>query len=488
VTLSAAARAAVATHGAEVMTAAARAMLWRRGDLSWALHSGQHEARHLLNLAERRGERRSVWMCGRRWGKTRMAVVDAMEFALKRPGSRIPYGALTWQSATDFVFPEVEYLREWAPAGEKPEIVDGEVRLPNKSVIVVSGCEDERKANRLRGPAADRAYIDEAGFIDVLPYVVNSVVEWQLLTRDGTMILASSSPLTPAHPFVDFVNESERNGTLITRTTPDAPHITATALAKMCQKMGGATSTEWRREALCEIITDESRAVIPEWGPNADRIVVSEWPAAPYRHWYVAADLGYVDLTAVLLAWYDFAAGKLIVEDEAILVRPTSGDIQSATAEMERRHIPDGQEVASRVADAPLITIADLAKLQPNDTPEQLRWRVTQKDDLEGAINAVRLSVARGEIIINKRCTTLLRHISTAIWNKGRTAFDRSDAAGIGHFDALAALVYLNRSIRRGENPYPPAGRPDRTGRWVPIGSYDDGSTKIKSGGGVRIR
>jgi hypothetical protein len=465
------------------MTASARAILWKRGDLSWALHSGQHEARHMVRVAEMQGERRSVWMCGRRWGKTRMAVVDALEFAIKKPGSRIPYGALTWQSATDFVFPEVDFLREWAPAGEKPEIVDGEVRLPNKSVIVVSGCEDERKANRLRGPAADRAYIDEAGFIDVLPYVVNSVVEWQLLTRDGTMILASSSPLTPAHPFVDFVEESRLNGTLICRTTPEAPHITPTALAKMCQKMGGATSTEWRREALCEIITDEARAVVPEWGPNQDRIVVNDWPAAPYRHWYVAADLGYVDLTAVLLGWYDFAAGKLIVEDERILVRPTSGDIQAATAEMEQRYQAD---VQSRVADAPLITIADLAKLQPVGTPEHLRWRVTGKDNLEGAINAVRLLVARGELIINKRCSTLIRHIGTAIWNKGRTAFDRSDAAGIGHFDALAALVYLNRSVRRGDNPYPPQGRPEPYGRWVPQGYGED--TRIKSGGGVRIK
>ena len=45
---------------------AARAALWKRGDLSWALHGDQLRAREQLREAEARGERRFVFMCGRR--------------------------------------------------------------------------------------------------------------------------------------------------------------------------------------------------------------------------------------------------------------------------------------------------------------------------------------------------------------------------------------------------------------------------------------
>lgn len=439
----------------------ARAALWRVGDLGWALHADQHAARATVAAAERRGVRRTVCMCGRRWGKTRFFVVDALEYGMQHGGARMPYAALTWKSATGFVFPEVEALSAYAPADVRPAIVDGEVRFANGSKILVSGCEDERKADRLRGPSAHRAYIDEAGFIDILDYVLRSVLAQQLLTTDGAMLVASSPPLTPVHPFVELVGDAQARGALVRRKTSDAPHVSHEALARLCEEMGGAQSTEYRRECECEIITDESRAVLPEWSAHAPAVVPRVghdgkplwWPEAEHRHWFVAADLGYIDLTVVLLGWWDFLGHRLVVEDERVLVRPTSGDVQRAAAEMEASH---GARPKTRVADAPPIVVADMARLQPHEA-EPARWKVTKKDDREGAINALRLMVARHELVIHPRCTTTIAHCEFAIWNKMRSDFDRSDKEGLGHFDALAALVYLARSVQR-TNPYP--GKP----------------------------
>ncbi len=469
--IGAEAAAFLAEYGEETAREASRAAMWEAGDLSWALHEGQVEARAVLDDAYQRGIRRGVLMCGRRWGKTRLVVVDAIEHALHHPGSRIPYGALTWESAAEFVFPEAEELAKSCPAHMRPAIVDGEVRFHNGSRIVVSGCEDERKANRLRGPKATRAYIDEAGFIDILPYVAKSILAQQLLTTDGMLIVAGSPPMTPVHPFVEMVAGAKARNALIVRKTSDAPHIGPEKLARLAEELGGVTSTDYRRECDCEIITDETRAVLPEWAENEHLIVPALgpdglpewWPYAEHRKWFVAADLGYVDLTAVLIGWYDFVGHRLVVEDERILIRPTSGDVQAAAREMEEHF---ECTPSSRVADASLITIADMAKLQSLEEPHA-RWRLTQKDDLEGAINALRVGIRRHELVVHPRCVATQAHAKYGIWNRTRTKFAQSDEKGLGHFDALAALIYLWRSVRK-SNPTPDAGPQDYTGRWVP--------------------
>lgn len=438
--------------------AAARAALWRVGDLSWALHSDQEAARATIDSAYEKGVRRAVFMCGRRWGKTRLFVVDALEFGMKNPGARMPYGALTWESATNFVFPEVELLAPWAPADIRPAVVDGEVRFANGSRIVVAGCEDERKANRLRGPSAHRAYVDEAGFIPVLNYVVKSVVSQQLLTTDGMLWMGSSPPETPAHPFAtDYLTSASIAGSLIRRKTQDAPHIKQEALENLIRELGGPEATETRRELFCEILTDETKAVIPEW--NTHKAVIAPeiavlWPEAEHRHWYVAADLGYKDLTVILLAWWDFANNRLVVEDERVLMKPNSPMVQAATKDMEHQH--GAKEVVSRVADASHFTISDLRNLEDGSVEEAARWRAAQKDDREAAINALRVMVSRHELLVHPRCKTLRAHCEFAIWNQARTMFERSDDEGLSHFDGLASLIYLARSVRRTRNPVPP--------------------------------
>lgn len=462
---------AITQIGRDAARKAAREAMWRVGDLSWALHGDQLEARRLVREAEARGERRFVYMCGRRWGKTRFFIVDAFEFALKNPGSIIPYAALSLESAEQFVFPEARMLIATAPEDDKPTVVEGEVRFKNGSVLVIAGTETQDRANRLRGRAAPRAYCDEAGFNPILTYVIESVLAWTLLVTDGLLFIGSSPPLTKMHPFATrYLASAIARGTAVRRKTRDAPHIKPALLAKMCDDMGGPDSVEWRREGECELLTDERRAVIPEFAQLRERVTgqhLDTWPTATHRDWYEAADLGYTDGTASLLAWGDFMNDRLVVEDERINTRPTSGIVQAAVLDMERSNIPAGQRVYSRVADAPLITIADMAKLVEHenlgDTDEDRRlatWHPALKDDLHAAVNLLRVLIKGGHLLIHPRCGVLLQHVEFGIWNKNRTAFERlsDDEAGedgLKHFDALAALIYLARSWNRTRNPYP---------------------------------
>jgi hypothetical protein len=254
---------------------------------------------------------------------------------------------------------------------------------------------------------------------------------------------------------------------MVRARTRDAPHINPDALERYCVEMGGPLSTKWRREAECEIVVDESRAVLPEFSANEKHVVgecgaVLGWSPPLHRDWYIGADVGYLDLTAILLGWFDFEQNCIVVEDERILVRPTSADIQAASLELERVHVPPPQRVLSRHADAPAIVLADLRSQQPKGADDALYWRLPLKDDKEAAVNAVRLAIARHQLRIHPRCRHLIAHMRGAIWNKSRTEFERSEVVvsgnsiNGGHFDAVDALVYLVRAVDRRRNPEPP--------------------------------
>ena len=66
-----------------------------------------------------------------------------------------------------------------------------------------------------------------------------------------------------------------------------------------------------------EIIKDSKTSVIPEFDTNLEKEIVKDWPKPPFFDAYEGMDTGGKDLTVVLYGYYDFRAGKIIVEEEA---------------------------------------------------------------------------------------------------------------------------------------------------------------------------
>jgi hypothetical protein len=105
-------------------------------------------------------------------------------------------------------------------------------------------------------------------------------------------------------------------------------------------------------------------------------------------------------------------------------------------------------DVYRRVADSNnVILLNDLG------SDYALHFIATDKDQLLAMVNQVRVWVKAGRVIVHPRCAQLLGCLKYGIWNKNRDKFERSVA--YGHFDALAALVYLIRNIDVYTNPIP---------------------------------
>lgn len=446
------ARAALGSHEYQRQC---RAVCWEAGDLSYALHAVQLRGRAMMRDVRARKVRRGVWNWGRRLGKTYGAVALALEESLATPGARIPYAAPTEKMVKEFIHPIFSELAEHAPASLRPHLVDGEWRMPGERRIIPVGCEDRKKADRLRGPKAHACIVDEGGYIPILDYVCTEVLWPQLLTTQGWMLVASTPPASPAHPFVGMIARAEEQGAYMHASVRESPLISPEEIEAYCNELGGPASSKWLREGEARIVVDETRAVLPEWqGLEASGVLVQEVSRAEHFDCYVAADLGYLDLTVVLFGWWDFRNARLVVEDELVLQRTTSARIQADAAEKEGA-LWGEHRVFRRVADGSAITVADMRALEAKrGTDTDALWTLPMKDDKEAAINALRIGLTRGEVVVHPRCKVTIAHCRHAVWNEARTSFERSGDEG--HFDAVDALLYMHRSVVRSRNPYPP--------------------------------
>lgn len=459
---------------------------WRAGDLSYALHAGQKRAVDTVRAAYARGTRRMVWNIARRFGKSRGAVNLVSEMCLAKR-VRIPYAGMTEGTVAGFIEPHMYDLQADAPDDLRPEKHGGDWVFPSTEAhVVMRGCEDRKKADRLRGPAADAGVIDEAGFIDDLAYVAKDVIMPQLLTTDGFLLLSSSPPRSPEHFFKTFALEAEAQGAYVHGTVYDAPHLSPEAIERQMRDAGGEHSDTWQREYLARFVVDAARAIVPEF-ESVEPFVVGTVDRPQHFDAYVVGDLGYADLTVLLFAYYHFELALIVVEDEAVLRKPTSDVIHAAVARKERELWGDRKPFL-RAVDARGITLADLRKLQPETQDEEgqaidpARWHAVANDELDAAVNALRVTLTRKKMLIHPRCQVLRAHLRGGTWNAQHTSFARivNDQGG-HHFDGVAAAVYLNRTVRVNKNPNPdPLAGLDLTGKWVHYDRIKDASREGK--------
>lgn len=407
-------------------------------------------------------DRKFVVHCSRRLGKTYLLCVISAMKAYSKSDAQVRYAAFTQKALRKMILPIFKELFNKLPKKIRPEfnVQEGAYRFQNGSQIHLAGVNNGQSDN-LRGTSADLALIDEAAFVDDLTYLTESVLMPQLLTvPHSKLIMASSSPLSPAHEFVEYINQAKVNNFYASYSIHDAGYDEE-LVHEFCVEAGGANSTTWKREYLNAVITDETMAIIPEWNTEYVKNVGHD-KFFNFYHKYCAGDWGVRDKTAILWAYYDFKQAKLIVEHEF-----TCSGQDSTT-----RNIAENiKSIESTIGYGKLyMRPADnnnLILLQDLSNEFGIYFSPTTKDTLPAMVNEVRLWVQSGRLIVNPRCKELISCLEFGIFeNSKREQFGRSKA--LGHYDALAALVYLIRNIDQSTNPIPQThGYTQQT--WSPI-------------------
>jgi len=420
--------------------------LWHRSNLSFLWHSGQS----IINQIYKKSPGQLfVGNISRQWGKSFWAVTIAISFCLANANAKVRFGAAFHDDLKEFIIPTFDLVLETCPPELRPKykISGSKYIFANLSEIKLVGL--DKNPNKLRGNKLDLIIIDEAGFVTKLEYIYKSIIiPATTHRRNCRVILISTPPVSPDHPFIEFVNRAELEGCYTHLTVYDNPLIDEYDIERFKKESGGEHTSTFKREYLAQVVIDEDRAIIPEWD---DKYIQEVEQDEYYRfyHKYVMMDLGTKDFTAPLYGYWDFKKAQFIIEDEDCISGPKMNTAMLVNRiRNKEKELWGEQKPFRRICDNnwPLMVL-DLSSM--HDLP----FIPTDKEKLESMINECRIMIQRGEIIINPRCKHLIGCLRYGIWNERRTEFSRSKV--YGHYDHLAALIYGCRNLSKNTNPIP---------------------------------
>lgn len=429
--------------------------LWRRGILHFKLDSGQKDLYELYYNSKHKVQ---TWLLARRSGKTYALCVLALEQCIRKPNSIVKIVSPTKLQVNNNVRPIFKTLLEDCPEDVRPDFKakDYIYYFPNGSEIQLAGS-DNGHAEKLRGGDSDIAMVDEAGSCKDLENIVKSILLPTTLITKGKVILASTPPKESDHDFLKFLEEADLRGSLVKRTFKQNPRLTKEMIDELTTELGGENTSEYKREMLCEIVKDETKAVLPEVTSELLNEIVKEWPKPPFYDSYEGMDLGFNDLTVILFGYYDFRADKVIIEDEYV-INGLDLHLGKLTKTIQDKEKNLWTNYMTGEVKTPYIRVSDINYIVTNEirhhSNNQINFIPAKKDDNDSAINTMRMMLANKKIIIHPRCETLIRHLKNVKWgNKAKTEFARSPDDG--HYDAVDALKYMIRHIVYSKNPYP---------------------------------
>lgn len=246
----------------KVSRAEAICELWVRGDLRFKLRPVQHRIRAAWH-ASRAFSKKFLGHISRQTGKSFFWTSVAIEECIKQPNFKVIYIAPVKEKLKDFITPIIEKILEDCPSGANIQLVGTNLTFGNGSVISFYGAVNE-SYQHIRGSAAGLVIIDEAGFVDSLEQLVG-MIQPVLLRANGFLVLSSSSPVSGDHAFCEYLELAEKEGWYFKSTIDDDETVTDEQRETWAKEMGGRNSTAFRREFLCEIVTETERAIVPEW-------------------------------------------------------------------------------------------------------------------------------------------------------------------------------------------------------------------------------
>lgn len=462
---------------------------WESAYLTYKLHRGQVKVEE--KYIESSGvSKLFVLDCARQFGKSRWGAKTSAETSLGIDNARSVYATAYFKDLRSFILPAFDFIFEDCPKELAPEYKGqtNEFEFKNGSTIGLIGL--DRNPNGPRGNKLDLAILDECGFMSRVRYLYESVlIPATTHVPHARIIMMSTQPETPDHEFVGFCDQAEEQDCYIKLDVYENPLLSPVQIDEIAMELApklpglsreqkialGKATTAFRREYLCERVVEEGRALVPEF---VESLHVVESPKnLAHKFWrrLEALDSGVRDQTACLFGYYDFARAKLVIEDEFAI---TGKDVTTRRIAELVRSTEDKLEHyanAYRIADND-----NLILLQDLGSEFDCLFSPTSKDDLAAMVNKLRLWFQSNRIEIHPRCKRLIACLKAGIWNKLRTEFDRSHTHG--HYDLIAALVYMVRNVPEQDNPVPGFWNADLSNVIYPTIQDSNGINELRRG------
>lgn len=406
-------------------------LLWKSGFLAWKCHEGQLEIyKHLRALNPTVQE--ALVFCARRFGKSTLGVIMALEDCLRNPQSQVRIIGPTIKQTISIVEPIMRKVTRDAPEGLIHRI-KSEYRWHVSSSELIIGGFDSVNITRHLGQESVAIYLEESGAArpEDFEYAITEVLTPQLLHTRGRKIHLTTPPTQLDHPLVTRVlPATKRKCAYFHYTLFQNPLLTEEQIEDAVRESGGAQTAAFKRNYLCELVKDEDTLVVPQFDPSIH--VISEPVHFPGQELMVVGDLGGVrDKTALFLC--SRHSGILFIHRE--LVYPALTESKKIFLDLSRL----AKEMNVRLSqpfyiDAPhamTIDFWDNFKTVVN-VPKKLKF-----DEM---ISKLRQVFYRQEIKIHESCKFLIQSLTYGNLTSNHKDFERTDAWG--HCDAIAGLAY----------------------------------------------
>ena len=247
--------------------------------LEWKLDVTQKK---IYDFFKGRKEKTIVVNASRRLGKSYALIIVAFEQALQHPKSIIKFLQPEVKMIRTNIRPIIDEITVDCPPELMPEFrtQDNIYYFKNGSQIQLAGT-DNGNYMKLRGGNSHLCLIDEAGFCTDLKHIIDYILIPTTTLTKGRIILSSTTPPTPDHEFIGYMESAEVKGTFIKKTIYDAvednigvpnPRITEEIVQEIISAIdGGADSDSFRTEYLCEKIFNSSSSVVPEFTAEIEK-------------------------------------------------------------------------------------------------------------------------------------------------------------------------------------------------------------------------
>lgn len=276
--------------------------------------------------------RRKVSKAGRRGGKTHGLVALALDVAAQYPSEVIPVCERTISCAAAQKFwSELIAFNDVHKLDIDLHHTFKIATLPNRSRVMIAGCETLEQADKLRGGRYPAALVDEAQSYrgHVLEYLIDDVLSPALLDLNGSLIVAGTPRHVRQGPWFEMCHSAQweqhfwsmldnpfiPGGKLGASMTPEqARKYREDALE--AERARRQNSAAFRREWLGEWVEGDSSLMYDSFREAVNVIPCMPAPLSehPWRY-CLSVDFGVVDPTAfVVLAWRRGDPNLYIVE------------------------------------------------------------------------------------------------------------------------------------------------------------------------------
>lgn len=257
--------------------------------------------------------KRKTALCSRRAGKTYVLIEDFIETCKATANIKCAYVALTRGSAKQIMWEELIRVNHHLALDLTLNHSELVAIFPNGSRLLVTGADDIRDIEKLRGQAFAKVAIDEAGSFGAhLEPLVDEVLSPALMDQDGTMLLTGTPSVACAGVFYDATTGKRPGWSNHAWTFRDNPHVPQGWIDEEKDRLGiTEDSPKFQREYLGRWIAGATERLY-QYDPQLN--TYDSLPDLPWSY-VLGVDLGWVDDCAFVLgAWCPASPTFFILE------------------------------------------------------------------------------------------------------------------------------------------------------------------------------